>query len=115
MLTYIYLCKLLYSCTNIYNWLELSKGIYTKCKTCWYFIYFYIRLNPYKEYHDDIIQFVGSIQLCLTLLTGLILNLQQGTHSEMGEEEKRNLGILLVVMNLGIIFVPKIREFLCKL
>ena len=34
----------------------------------------------------------------------LILNLQQGTHSEMGEEEKRNLGILLVVMNLGIIF-----------
>ena len=60
--------------------------------------------EPYKEYHDDIIQFVGSIQLCLTLLTGLILNLQQGTHSEMGEEEKRNLGILLVVMNLGIIF-----------
>ena len=49
MLTDIYVCKSLYSCTNIYNWLELSKGIYTKCKTCWYFIYFYIRLNPYGK------------------------------------------------------------------
>ena len=60
---------------------------------------------PYKEFHDDIVQFVGSIQLFLTLFTGLILRLQDGHPDEkMTEDETNGIGNLLVILNLGIIF-----------
>jgi hypothetical protein len=71
------------------------------------FIYLLIieRAMPYKEFHDDIVQFVGSIQLFFTLLAGLILRLQDGHPDEqMTEDETNGIGNLLVILNLGIIF-----------
>ena len=58
---------------------------------------------PYLHDHDDIVQLVGSIQLFLTLFTGLILKLQWKTAKEMDELEKRNVGFLLIALNASII------------
>ena len=60
------------------------------------------RTMPYKAIQDDVVQFVGSIQLFLTLLAGLILNLQAGTKNAMGQEETSNFGSLLVALNASI-------------
>ena len=57
---------------------------------------------PYKAIQDDVVQFVGSIQLFLTLLAGLILNLQAGTKNAMGPAETSNFGSLLVALNASI-------------
>jgi hypothetical protein len=71
------------------------------------FIYILIieRAMPYKEFHDDVVQLVGSIQLFLTLFIGLILKLQEHNIEEkMSENEANGVGNLLVIINLGIIF-----------
>ena len=57
---------------------------------------------PYKAVQDDVVQFIGSVQLFLTLLAGLILNLQAGTKNAMEPGETSNFGSLLVALNTSI-------------
>merc|ERR1711998_500357 len=70
------------------------------------FVYLLVieRTMPYDEFHDDFVQLVGSAQLFLTLFTGLILNLQQGTEKSMSEVEINGIGTLLVIINFNVIF-----------
>merc|ERR1711998_337839 len=70
------------------------------------FVYLLVieRTTPYDEFHDDFVQLVGSVQLFLTLFTGLILNLQQGTEKSMSEVEINGIGTLLVIINFNVIF-----------
>jgi hypothetical protein len=60
------------------------------------------RTMPYKAVQDDVVQFIGSVQLFLTLLAGLILNLQAGTKNAMEPGETSNFGSLLVALNTSI-------------
>merc|ERR1711998_788281 len=64
------------------------------------FVYLLVieRTMPYDEFHD------GFVQLFLTLFTGLILNLQQGTEKSMSEVEINGIGTLLVIINFNVIF-----------
>eukprot|EP00944_MAST-04C_sp_MAST-4C-sp1_P001464 g1464.t1 len=71
--------------------------------------FFYIllieRVMPYKHFHDDVVQLIGSIQLFLTLIAGLMLNLlKDNTTQNINSVEEENLGILLIVLN-SIIFI----------
>lgn len=74
--------------------------------------FFYIllieRVMPYKHFHDDVVQLIGSIQLFLTLIAGLMLNLlKDNTTQNINSVEEENLGILLIVLN-SIIFIASI-------
>jgi hypothetical protein len=71
--------------------------------------FFYIllieRVMPYKHFHDDVVQLIGSIQLFLTLMAGLMLRvLEHNTNEGIDPAEKENLGILLIVLN-SVIFI----------
>ena len=74
--------------------------------------FFYIllieRVMPYKHFHDDVVQLIGSIQLFLTLIAGLMLNaLKDNTTQKINPVEQKNLGILLIVLN-SIIFIASV-------
>eukprot|EP00944_MAST-04C_sp_MAST-4C-sp1_P007283 g7283.t1 len=79
--------------------------------------FFYILLiesvMPYKHFHDDVVQLIGSIQLFLTLMAGLALKLMANkvnTHENIDEAEQTNIGILLIALN-SVIFVASCISF----
>ena len=51
---------------------------------------------PYKHFHDDVVQLIGSIQLFLTLMAGLALKLMANkvnTHENIDEAEQTNMSL----------------------
>ena len=79
--------------------------------------FFYIliitRLMPYKHLHDDVVQLIGSVQLFLTLVAGLMLKLlKRNTEENINIAEQENLGILLITINSIIFFACAFAIFL---
>eukprot|EP00944_MAST-04C_sp_MAST-4C-sp1_P005873 g5873.t1 len=71
------------------------------------------RLMPYKHFHDDIVQLIGSMQLFLTLIAGLMLKLlEYNTKENISSEEQENLSILLIAINCIIFFACACAVFL---
>ena len=71
------------------------------------------RLMPYKHFHDDIVQLIGSMQLLLTLVAGLMLKvLEYNTKENISAEEQENLSILLIAINCIIFFACACAVFL---
>lgn len=78
-----------------------------------FYILVIVRVMPYKHFHDDVVQLIGSIQLFLTLMAGLALRLMANKvniHENIDEEEQNNIGILLIILN-SLIFVASITSF----
>ena len=68
---------------------------------------------PYKHFHDDIVQLIGSMQLLLTLIAGLMLKvLEYNTKENISAEEQENLSILLIAINCIIFFASAFAVFL---
>merc|ERR1711871_907775 len=63
------------------------------------------RLMPYKHLHDDVVQLIGSMQLLLTLVAGLMLKLlEHNVKENINIIEKDNLSTLLIAINSIIFF-----------
>jgi hypothetical protein len=79
--------------------------------------FFYIltisRLMPYKHFHDDVVQLIGSISLFLTLMAGLMLKvLEHNPKESINVIEQENLSILLIAINSTIFFAFAFALFL---
>ena len=71
------------------------------------------RLMPYKDFYDDVIQLIGSMQLFLTLFAGLMLKLLEHNSKEsINIAEQENLSILLIAINSIIFFASAYVVFL---
>ena len=61
---------------------------------------------PYELDRDDIVQFIASTQLFITLLCGLVIKLRSASMSEhlvTGTHESDAYGALLIVLNTSVI------------
>ena len=72
--------------------------------------FFYIllmdRLVPYELDRDDVVQFIASSQLFLTLLVGLVIKLRVNNTKEplqANADENHAYGVALIVLNMSVI------------
>ena len=70
--------------------------------------FFYIllieRFAPYELDRDDVIQFIASIQLFLTLFAGLLFKLREkSSDDEMDPREKEIYGAICIFLNLTVL------------
>ena len=78
--------------------------------------FFYIliisRIMPYKHLHDNIVQLIGSVQLYLTLVAGLMLKLlEHNTKERIDIVEQESLGVVLIAINSIIYFACALAIF----
>ena len=61
------------------------------------------RFAPYELDRDDIIQFIASVQLFLTLFAGLLFKLRDGSISNsdnMATQEKETYGVICIILKM---------------
>ena len=73
----------------------------------WQFVYILLieRFAPYELDRDDVIQFIASVQLFLTLFAGLLFKLRDGSNlsDSMATREKETYGVICIVLNVTVL------------
>ena len=63
------------------------------------------RFAPYELDRDDIIQFIASVQLFLTLFAGLLFKLRDSSNlsDNMATQEKETYGVICIILNVTVL------------
>eukprot|EP00944_MAST-04C_sp_MAST-4C-sp1_P006088 g6088.t1 len=78
------------------------------------FIYILVveKHGPYITDRDDLVQFMGSVQLFLTLLAGLVLKLQENNETDnINEKDNEILGGILIAINASVLLMAAVSIF----
>ena len=68
---------------------------------------------PYITDRDDLVQFMGSVQLFFTLLAGLVLKLQEKNEADnINEKDNQILGGILIAINASVLLMAVVSIFL---